>query len=124
MTKRQTILTCIIVCTLLLNACEYEFVGIEIPELDETVPVSFEDDLLPIFAANECASCHSSYEMNLSPKNAYQTIVPKLIDIEQPELSKIFLYPNPASSLHQYQKYKPMEAALILTWLKQGADNN
>lgn len=109
---------------LFLPSCQYDFVEIDKPDLQDTV--KFSEEIVPIFITNKCTSCHQSNytEVDFTEQKAFQTIVPALIDTIQPELSKIYTYPAPASSQHQFKKYTPAEAALVLTWLKQGAINN
>lgn len=104
-------------------SCEYEF--IEIDEPDPDVPVSFSEDIIPIFTTNSnCTACHRTggTPPDLSENNAYNSIVPALIDSENPELSAIYRVPSPASS--HASRYTPVQAAKLLNWIKQGAQNN
>lgn len=105
-------------------SCQYDFVFIE--EQDEDIPVLFSEHILPIFENQRCTSCHQSNytEIDFTKEEAYNTIVPELIDTLQPELSRIYEFPNPASSEHQFKKYNPDEAIQVLNWIKQGAQNN
>nr|WP_321407064.1 hypothetical protein [uncultured Carboxylicivirga sp.] len=103
--------------------CQYEYVEIDLP--NETVQVSFSDEILPIFDNNSCTACHSNGSLiDLRPDNAYSSIVPDLINEENPSLSLIYQYPNPTYTGHQYKKYTPYQAALVFNWIKQGAMNN
>lgn len=108
----------------ILYSCQYDFVFIE--ETDDDIPVLFSEDLLPIFENHRCSSCHQSNytEIDFTAEKAYATIVPDLIDTLQPELSAIYIFPNPSSSEHQFKKFDPGEALLMLNWIKQGAQNN
>lgn len=107
-----------------LNSCNYEYIEIDEPDLD--IPVKFTETILPLFTAHKCVVCHQSNytRIDFTSDNAYNTIVPELVDTLQPELSKIYTFPNPSSSLHQFKKYTPTEAAQVLNWIKQGAQNN
>ncbi|MCU4175854.1 hypothetical protein [Carboxylicivirga sp. N1Y90] len=107
-----------------ITSCQYDFVEIDLP--DESIPVSFSEEILPIFSKNNCTECHNSNSslVDLSPDKAYDSIVPDLIDENDPANSKIYLYPNPSYSDHQYKKYAPIEAALVLNWITQGAKDN
>jgi len=108
-----------------ITSCEYEF--IEIDELDPDIPVSFADDILPIFTTgNNCTVCHrtGSQAPDLTAGNAYNAIVPNLINSSEPEASIIYAYPSPATSTHGFKKYTQTQAALVLAWIRQGAENN
>lgn len=109
----------------ILTSCEYEF--IEIDEPDPEVPVSFANDIVPIFTSgNNCTACHrtGSTPPDLTAGNAYNSIVPGLINITDPESSRIYAFPNPSSTTHTFKKYSQAQAALVLAWIKQGAENN
>lgn len=127
--RKETITKClgfIVVLMFLLmgiTSCEYEFV--EIDEPDPDIPVSFAEDIVPVFTANSnCTACHrtGATSPDLSAANAYNSIVPGLINADNPELSRIYTVPSPASS--HPSRYTPIQAARLLTWIKQGAQNN
>jgi hypothetical protein len=129
--RKKTITKClgfIVVLMFLLmgiTSCEYEF--IEIDEPDPDIPVSFADDILPIFTAgNNCTVCHrtGSQSPDLTAGNAYNSIVPNLINSSEPESSIIYSYPSPLTSSHGFKKYTQTQAALVLAWIRQGAENN
>ena len=111
------------VAMIAITACEYE--TIEIDELDPDEVLSFSGDIIPIFEKS-CTSCHrpGSTSPDLTADNAYNSIVPNLIDLENPENSTIYNTPNPSSGGHAFQKYTQAEAAQVLQWIKQGAENN
>lgn len=106
------------------QSCDYEFVEIDEPDMD--VKVNFSEDILPMFASHKCTACHQSNytKIDFTDENAYNTIVPNLLDTVSPELSRIYIYPNPASTKHQFKKFTPTEAATVLNWIIQGAENN
>ncbi|MDX9848512.1 MAG: hypothetical protein RBT74_16140 [Tenuifilaceae bacterium] len=108
-----------------LNSCEYKFIEVDLP--DPNITVSFQNNILPIFtASNNCTACHKSGSTapDLTTDNAYSSIVPLLINYENPELSKIYAVPNPSSASHGFKKYTQVQAAQVLNWIVQGAENN
>ena len=109
----------------LLYSCEYKFIEVDLP--DPNVTISFQNDLVPIFnTSNNCTACHKtgSTAPDLTLGNAYNSIVPNLINSENPELSKIYAIPSPSSATHGFKKYTQVQAAQVLNWIEQGADNN
>jgi hypothetical protein len=108
-----------------LLSCEYEFIEFDKP--DSSVPVKFSESILPIFTTNDnCTACHriGFTPVDFTAGKAYNTIVPRLINVSYPDSSKIYLVPNATSTVHQYKKLTPREAALVLEWIRQGAENN
>jgi hypothetical protein len=103
-------------------SCEYEF--IEIDEPDPDVTISFSEQIAPIFSNSNCTGCHrpGATSPDLTAANAYNSIVPGLVDLDTPENSKIYSIPGPSGS--HIQKYNLAQAALILEWIRQGAENN
>jgi len=111
--------------TILFVGCEYETIEFDLP--DENEPISFSSDIIPIFNnGNNCTSCHTagSTSPDLTPDRAYNSIVPGLINTDEPELSRIYDFPHPSSTTHGFKKYTQAQAALVLNWIKQGAENN
>jgi hypothetical protein len=110
----------------LIASCEYETIEIELPDPDETV--SFSADIVPIFTegSSRCIACHgdNATPPNLTAQRAYASIVPNLVNLENPELSKIYSYPNSSTSTHSFRSYTAVQAARILTWINQGAKDN
>lgn len=110
---------------LFMISCEYEFIQVE--DVDPNTPVSFSSDIVPIFTTgNNCTGCHKpgATSPDFTAGSAYNSIVPNLINSENPEESKIYKYPNPSTSTHNFRKYTQTQASLILNWIKQGALNN
>ncbi len=105
-----------------LISCEYE--TIEVDLLDPNVTVSFSEKIAPIFSSNNCTACHGDggTPPNLSAGQAYNSIVPGLIDANTFELSRIYVVPAPASN--HPGNYTPAQASQVLAWIKQGALNN
>lgn len=122
MNLKRSIAVFTLICIFGLASCEYEF--IEVGQPDPDIEVSFSEKILPIFSGNNCTACHSAggSPPNLTTDQAYNSIVPALINSDTPELSRIYLAPSPSSN--HAAKYTPAQAASILAWIKQGALNN
>ena len=113
------------IVALSLGGCEYEFVEPEkviVPEV-----VSFADDIQPIFD-NGCniSGCHVSGfgVLDLSAANAYQDLFRKgLINVEAPQESGLYTKLTDGSGTHQGRS-TPSEQAIVLEWIKKGAQNN
>jgi len=119
----SSLLAMLVLFTVFMTSCEYEFIEIDQPDPD--VPVKFSEDIIPIFTSNSnCTACHRAggTPPDLSAANAYNSIVPALINLSDPESSRIYTVPGPASS--HASRYTLAQAALVLTWIKQGAENN
>ncbi len=105
------------------HSCEYETIEIDLPDVEE--PVSFSADIVPIFNdGNNCTACHGNNgtSPNLTADRAYGSIVPDLVNTDEPESSTIYVFPN--SSSHSFKNYTQVQAALVLAWISQGAENN
>jgi hypothetical protein len=97
------------------------------PEITRTV--SFSQDIIPIFNTScNVSGCHSSggQTPNLTEANAFNALtIGNYYDKNNPENSLLYLKvsgkkgtPMPVSGVHKDY------AALILAWIKQGANNN
>jgi len=115
------------VVALLFSQCKYDFI---VPEevIDPTDPtiedVSFTAEIEPIFTNLDCIACHSTgaTSPDLTSQNAYSSIVPGYVNIDNPEGSEIYTKPSPTGS--HPKKYSDAQAALLLTWITQGAQDN
>jgi hypothetical protein len=108
-----------------LFSCQYETIEVDLPDPNE--PVSFTSGIIPIFTNNNnCTACHGSGATapDLTAERAYNSIVPALINTENPENSRIYQFPHPSSATHGFKKYTHVQAALVLAWITQGAENN
>lgn len=115
----------LIILVIAFASCEYETIEIDLPDSNE--PVSFSEDIIPILSSGDnCTSCHGSggTSPNLTPSQAYASIVPNLVNLADPASSKIYQFPNPSTSTHSFKSYTPVQAALVLAWITQGAENN
>jgi uncharacterized SAM-binding protein YcdF (DUF218 family) len=106
-------------------SCEYEFIDSE-PESADTVQVSFQADILPIFNSNDnCTSCHKTgfTAPDLTEAHAYNSITAMgLVDLTTPKISKI--YKVPGSADHAWKSYTQSQSSKVLNWISQGALNN
>lgn len=130
MLHRKTILTLIIVfggIFFLAGCYKNRTVSVDAPTITRTV--SFAQDIIPIFNKScSLSGCHATggQTPNLTQANAYNSlIIGNYIDKNNPENSVIYLKmtgkrgtPMPVSGVN------PDYAALILAWIKQGANNN
>jgi len=124
--KKTTQLLMVLLALVFFSACEYEFIEPKQPDIDPTDTLSFKSDIIPIFQEDGCTGCHStvSTAFSLEEGNAYQNIQDMgLVDIDDPESSKLYYVPNPASSV-SHTKYSTNNAAKVLLWIQQGAENN
>jgi len=109
------------------QACQYEYIIPDVPVIDPEVPVKFSEQIAPIFSnSDNCTACHKTGATapDLTAANAYSSIVPALVSTTDPESSLIYVFANPSSDTHNWKKLTAGEAALILTWIQQGAQNN
>jgi len=108
---------------LLFSQCKYNFI---VPEevIDPTFFFLFATEVAPIFTSIDCTACHKTgaTSPDLTSANAYSAIVPKYVDLDNPEESEIYTKPSPSGS--HPKKYSEAQAALILTWITQGAQDN
>lgn len=113
----------------ILASCSYDYIEYPVvapPDPNDTV--YFAQKIAPIFTTGDkCTSCHKvggTASPDLSTGASYGSIVPALINTSEPETSRIYWFPNPASSDHVWKKLSQNEADLILLWIQQGALNN
>ena len=120
----------VIILALATSSCLYDFIPPEEPAPDPNDPnaaqVSFSTDIQPIFT-NNCVACHKTGGQmpDLSAGKAYAAInSSRYINTSSPDQSLIYLHPSPTTSTHTHKKYTATQAAIILTWITQGAKNN
>lgn len=120
------ILSGVVVLVFLSTSCLYNFIVPEEP-LDPTDPdtpdISFSSEIVPIFEA-KCTACHSTGNQapDLTSGNAFNSInSSRYIDSSNPAASLIYTKASPDGD---HIKYTEAEAALVLTWITQGAQNN
>ena len=125
--KNRTIFPILIVFSVFISSCKYDFI------LPEVVPpvatgVSFSKQVAPIFTiGDKCTSCHEAgaTDPDLTTANAFAQInTAKYINKTAPAESRIYAYPAPGTTTHTRKKYTAGEAAIILQWITEGAKNN
>lgn len=101
--------------------CSCEKVTVEPPELDTSVPILFEQDIIPIFES-KCVACHNgSRNPDLRAENAHESLTTDgYVNIDEPELSTLYevLY-----GTHDTRATE-LEKSTILAWIEQGANND
>jgi hypothetical protein len=125
--KKHTIFFILILFSLLFGGCKYDFVlPVEVPVIDNGGnPISFSTQVAPIFSTgNKCTECHKPGGTSpdfLTSATLYSMVTSK-VNVSSPADSKLLTYPG--SSAHTQRQLTATEAALILTWIKEGAKNN
>ena len=128
--KRLKLLLVAVFLVFGFSSCEYTF---WVPEdvIDPTDPnadvISFSETIQPIFT-NNCVSCHKTGGQlpDLSSGNAYSSInTSRYINRTSPAESLIYTHPDPTNTgTHTQMKYTAAQAAYVLGWITQGAENN
>lgn len=123
--KKHPIFLILILFSVFASSCKYDFI---LPEVVVPVTdVSFAEDVAPIFSnGDKCTACHNPGETapDLTTANAYAQIRTNYVNTAAPEESVIYSYPSPTTNTHMRRKYTASEAALILQWIEEGAENN
>ncbi len=126
--KRRNIFLILALFSLLFTGCKYDFIiPVDVPVIDNRgQPISFASQIVPVFSTGDkCTQCHKPGGLGSpdlsNPTTVYSQIVPQYVNTATPESS--ILYVN-ASSGNHYAKVSATQAALILTWIKEGAKNN
>jgi len=93
------------------------------PKIDDTIPVSFQNEIITIFTSNNCIGCHGGgLSPDLRPANAYDALTNGgFINVASPESS--LLYSHLLTSPHN-TRCSDLERQKILAWIKQGALND
>lgn len=124
--KALKIIFSIALMALIFGGCAYNFIVEEEvidPEDPDAPEVSFSTQIVPIFSA-KCTACHYTGNQmpDLTPDNAYNSLnSSRYVNTSAPETSLIYTKPHPSGN---HMKYSEAEAALVLTWITQGAQNN
>jgi len=104
-----------------LSGCEYEIIHPKPIDIPTDTPLSFADDILPIF--DGCVSCHTSISPQFGSPDIYNILIADYINVEVPEESSLYLKLTTAGDSHE-GKTTAEQNAYILEWIKQGAENN
>ncbi len=117
----------LIVLAVIMSSCTYNWIIEEEvidPEDPDAPEISFATEITPIFAS-KCTSCHDpgGRTPDLTAANAYSSLTSsdRYVNTSAPETSLIYTKPSPTGS---HIKYSETEAAKVLTWITQGAQNN
>jgi hypothetical protein len=126
---KVNILLLLVVAVMLAGGCKYDWIiPEEVPIIDPDDPsqiISFSEQIMPIFTSgNNCTACHDgSPRPDLRAGNAYAALNnTRYLNLESPEESLIYTLPHPSGN--HFRKYTATQAALILAWIQQGAENN
>jgi uncharacterized membrane protein len=124
--KALKVILSIVIMGLIFGGCAYNFI-VEEQVIDPSDPdapeVSFSAQIAPIFSS-KCTACHYTGNQmpDLTPDNAYNSLnSSRYINTSAPESSLIYTKPSPTGT---HMQYTEAEAALVLTWITQGAQNN
>lgn len=117
-------LVCILLVLVFLSSCKWETiepVEVELPPIDQ--PISFANDIQPIFNS-KCTGCHPSMGgLDLTAANSYNELINSgLVNTTTAAESEIYTKPDPHGN--HSGKYSVTEAALLLRWIEEGAQNN
>ncbi len=125
MNSKNIIILLVVMVSVLVGGCKYDWILPEdMPIIDPEVPVSFSQEILPIFSEKNCTACHDgSPGPDLREENAYTSVSSaQYINTTAPEESSLYTVPHPDGG-HPV-KYSAAQAALVLAWIEQGAQNN
>jgi len=106
-------------------SCSYDTL---VPEkINPTTPVSFTNDIQPIFSQNsspKCTSCHAgSTDPDLREGKSYTSLMNGgFVDTITPANSIIYTEMAANGGMSGYTN--PTDAQLVLLWIQQGAKNN
>ncbi len=89
--------------------------------------ISFSKEILPVFTT-DCAKsgCHATgaFSPDLTAANAYNNVVPALVDLANPASSIIYTEVKSGGSMSVYWQMSGKDPNLVLYWIQQGAKNN
>ncbi|UJH66651.1 hypothetical protein [Allomuricauda sp. SCSIO 65647] len=129
MKKRLQIILVSSLCLLFLSCYYDQIVEEEIPDIPIDQPISFGDDILPLFSIDgrDCTTCHDGRIANpdLTEGNAYNAIVPEYVILGDGENSEFFKnLPGNEHPVEAGFSLTTDEIALIKGWIDRGAENN
>ena len=120
--KKLLNIVLVISMPLVMYSCYYdEFPEEIVEEIPEGQVVSFEQDIIPIFVANNCVECHPSIRQpDFRPGNEYTSLVPAFVTEGNPADSRLYEMLND----NNHRSLTTTELNLIEKWIEQGAENN
>ncbi len=118
----------LLMTVVILNSCSKDYTGVA--PVDPNVPVSFSEQIIPIFTAS-CATastCHKpgGHVPDLTPTHAYDELLGLgYVDSTNAAGSKLYTIINASSNyMPKDGKLSGDKISLIFNWIKQGAQNN
>lgn len=128
--KKHSIFLVLILFSLFIAGCKYDYIlPVPTPVIDNGGnPISFSSQIVPIFSnGDQCTKCHKpggavSPDFTKPAATLYSLIFPTYVNTADPAGSTI--YKNAYSGNHNGARVSDTEAALILQWIKEGANNN
>ena len=120
--KKLLNIVLVISVPLVMFSCYYdEFPEEIVEEIPEGQVVSFEQEIIPIFVANNCVECHPSIRQpDFRPGNEYTSLVPAFVTEGNPADSRLYEMLND----NNHRSLTTTELNLIEKWIEQGAENN
>jgi len=126
--KKNKSLIFLIITGIAVFSCTYDFIKEAATPINPGAPVSFSQQILPIFNNNNnCTSCHKpgGQKPDYTIANAYNSILNNnVVNLAVPASSPFYKVPNPTTNTHTWKKYTANQAQLVLIWIQQGAQNN
>ncbi|WP_430809817.1 MULTISPECIES: hypothetical protein [unclassified Carboxylicivirga] len=122
----QIIFTAVLLLAVFMAGCDYKFIKPDEGEpVDPEVPISFSEEVEPIWAAQSCTNCHNGSGLfSLQEGEAYQSLINNnLLDLEDANNSKIVSTPG-SGGIHSNYTYSGNQKQLIITWIEQGGEDN
>jgi len=120
--KKLLNIVLVISVPLVMYSCYYdEFPEEIVEEIPEGQVISFEQDIIPIFTANNCVECHPSLRQpDFRPGNEYSSLVPAFVTPGNPNNSRLWemLKDN------NHRGLTTTELNKIEKWITDGAENN
>lgn len=124
----QTYILIIAVAFLVGAGCAYDSFE-EVVPAEERDPVSFSDEIQPMFSANCTASgCHVSggYAPVLTEGEAYDELMAMdLVNVDEPEKSGLYKWmDNTSQPMPPSGRMDEDTLQMVLAWIEQGAEDN
>ena len=114
---------------LLCFSCYYDQeIEEEIPDIPVDVPISFRDDIQPLFMleGRDCTTCHNGTVANpdLTEGNSYDAIIGTLVPGDAENSAFFNAIPGNNHPVGAGFSLTVEEIALIKGWIDRGAENN
>jgi hypothetical protein len=120
--KFRQILVAVIILTAVAGITSCEKYKILPFSIDQSVTLSFENDIQPIFINDNCINCHNgSRSPDLREGHSYNSLTTGGYVNAPGETSRIFIRMNSSDHLSRSSE---IDRQKVLTWIDQGALNN